>query len=91
MPAATQIIDAELRAADAIHTIDGLDFNAAGHLLGGHRSKESQAQTETDDMILEIELPSDDHVALLAWIGRIEQDKGPLPPETRVLSQNLSA
>jgi hypothetical protein len=44
MAAATAISDAELRAADAIHTIDPYDRNAAGHQLWGHRSQESQVQ-----------------------------------------------
>jgi hypothetical protein len=90
MPTAMAISDAALREADAIHTIDPQDRNAAGHQLWGHRSQESQ-QTESDEKILEIELPSDDHVALLALIDRIERVKGQLPPDVEVLRRNLSS
>ena len=41
--------------------------------------------------ILEIALPSDDHVALLALIDRIEAAKGRLPPDVVVLRRNLSS
>jgi hypothetical protein len=90
MPAVTSISDTELRAADAIHTIDPQDRNAAGHQLWGNRSKESQVQ-ESDQKILEVKLPSDDHVALLALIDRIERVKGRLPPDVEVLRRNLSS
>ena len=91
MPTAAQISEAEFATADAIHTIDPNDRNAAGHQLWGNRSKESQALTETDETILEIELPSDDHVGLLALIHRIERAKGRLPPDVDVLRRNLSS
>lgn len=90
MPATATITDAQLRAADAIHTIDPNDPNAAGHQLWGHRSQRSQV-AETDEKILEIALPSDDHVALLALIDRIERVKGRLPPDVEVLRKNLSS
>jgi hypothetical protein len=88
--AAVSVSDAELSLADAIHTIDPHDPNAAGHQLWGHRSQES-AQVQTDQRILEIELPSDDHVALLGLIDRIERVKGELPPDVEVLRRNLSS
>lgn len=89
MPPAMSVSDAELRAADAIHTIDPDDPNAAGHQLWGHRSQQSQVQPQPGETTLEISLPSDDHVALLALIDRIELAKGELPPDVRVLRRNL--
>ena len=91
MPAATSISDLELRQADAIHTFDPYDPHTAGHQLWGHRSQESQVQADSEHTILEIELPSDDHVALLALIDRIERVKGELPPDVQVLRRNLSS
>ena len=90
MATAASISDTDLRQADAIHTFDPQDENAAGHQLWGHRSQESQVQ-EVDRAILEIPLPSDDHVALLALIDRIERVKGQLPPDVEVLRKNLSS
>ena len=90
MPATATITDAQLRAADAIHTIDPSDPNAAGHQLWGHRSQRSQV-AETDEKILEIALPSDDHVSLLSLIDRIERVKCRLPPDVEVLRKNLSS
>jgi hypothetical protein len=86
----TLISDSDLKHADGIHTIDPNDSNAAGHQLWGHRSQESQAQTSNDGKVVEIALPSDDHVALLALINRIEKVKGRLPPDVNVLRRNLS-
>jgi len=84
------ISDDELKAADGIHTFDPADLNAAGHQLWGNRTQESDAQTNTDARIVELPLPSDDHVALLALISRIEKVKGRLPPDVEVLRKNLS-
>jgi len=91
MRTASIISDMELKAADGIHTLDPNDLHAAGHQLWGHRSEESQAQTSTDPKVVEIALPSDDHVALLALIGRVEKVKGRLPPDVEVLRRNLSS
>jgi hypothetical protein len=90
MQTAMSISDAELRAADAIHTIDPHDPNAAGHQLWGNRSAQSQIQPDPGRTIVEIALPSDDHVSLLALIDRIERAKGELPPDVRVLRRNLA-
>ena len=91
MRRADTISDAELAAADGIHTVDPNDANAAGHQLWGHRSAASQeGRSEPDKLILEIALPSDDHVALLALIARIEKAKGSLPPDVAVLRKNLA-
>jgi hypothetical protein len=90
MAAITTISDAELKRADAIHTVDPQDPHAAGHQLWGHRSQQSQVEPHVDEHIVEIELPSDDHVALLALIDRIERIKGKLPPDVNVLRRNLS-
>ena len=90
MPAANSVSDAQLREADAIHTVDPQDPNAAGHQLWGHLSKKSQVQPDSDQKILELRLLSDDHVALLALIDRIERVKGQLPPDVEVLRRNLS-
>jgi hypothetical protein len=87
MRAYQQITDAELRAADAIHTRDPADPNAAGHQLWGHQTAESQPNA--DARIVEIALPSDDHAALLGLIDRIEKIKGRLPPDVAVLRKNL--
>ena len=85
------ITDAELRAAEAIHTRDPADGQAAGHQLWGAKSQESRTDLETvDPSILEVALLSDDHVALLAFIDRIERVKGKLPVATAVLRKNLS-
>lgn len=75
MQTAMSVSDAELQAADAIHTIDPSEANAAGHQLWGHRSQKSQVQPQPEERIVEIALPSDDHVALLALIDRIERAK----------------
>jgi hypothetical protein len=91
MLANTEISDADLRQADAIHTIDPNDPHAAGHQLWGHQSKKSQVEPDPNQRILEIALPSDDHVALLALIDRIERIKGRLPPDVEVLRRNLSS
>lgn len=91
MPAVSSVSDAELEQAQAIHTVDPQDRNAAGHQLWGHRSEKSQAGTENDEYVLEIALPSDDHVALLGLIDRIERIKGRLPPDVEVLRGNLSS
>ena len=91
MPAATRISDARIRDADAIHTVDPHDRNAAGHQLWGHRSEQSVALPDSDHKILEVELPSDDHVALLALIDHIERIKGRLPPDVEILRRNLSS
>src|SRR5205823_1233636 len=90
MPATAFVSDADLREADAIHTVDPNDPHAAGHQLWGHRSQESQVQN-SGQKIIELELPSDDHVALLALIDRIERIKGRLPPDVEVLRRNLSS
>jgi hypothetical protein len=90
LPSADRISDEGLRAAEGIHTFDPADPNAAGHQLWGHRSKESQAPAEGYEKVVEIALPSDDHVALLALIARIERVKGRLPPDVEVLRRNLS-
>ena len=89
MRSASVIADEDIRAADGIHTVDPLDTNAAGHQLWGHRSQKSQSSE--DKLVLEIALPSDDHVALLALIARIEKLKGQLPPDVEVLKRNLSS
>jgi hypothetical protein len=91
MRTASQISDSELMHADGIHTVDPNDRHAAGHQLWGHRSEESQAQTSNDRRVVEISLPSDDHVALLALIGRVESVKRQLPPDVEVLRRNLSS
>jgi hypothetical protein len=90
MATTTTISDAELGQADAIHTTDPHDPHAAGHQLWGHRSQQSQVQAQTDENVIEIELPSDDHVSLLALIDRIERVKGQLPPDVQVLRRSLS-
>jgi hypothetical protein len=91
MATVTSISDFQLRQADSIHTFDPQDPHAAGHQLWGHRSQESQIDPNPEQSILEIELPSDDHVALLALINRIERAKGSLPPDVKVLRRNLSS
>jgi hypothetical protein len=91
MRAVTALSDDEISEADAIHTADPHDPNAAGHQLWGHRSIASQAVLDSDEVVLEVGLPSDDHVALLALIDRIERVKGRLPPDVEVLRRNLSA
>jgi hypothetical protein len=91
MPAGTTITDADIKDAAAIHTVDPRDPNAAGHQLWGHRSERSVAQQDNDHKILEIDLPSDDHVALLSLIDHIERVKGRLPPDVEVLRRNLSS
>jgi hypothetical protein len=85
------VSDRDLKDADGIHTVDPHDANAAGHQLWGHRSQESQAQTTNDRRVIEISLPSDDHVALLALTARVERVKGRLPPDVEVLRRNLSS
>jgi hypothetical protein len=85
------ISDADIRDADAIHTVDPHDSNAAGHQLWGHQSEKSVALPASGQKLVEIELPSDDHVALLALIDRIERIKGKLPPDVEVLRRNLSS
>jgi hypothetical protein len=85
------VSDSELQDAEGIHTVDPNDSHAAGHQLWGHRSEESQAQTSNDRTVVEIALPSDNHVALLALIERVERVKGRLPPEVEVLRRNLSS
>jgi hypothetical protein len=89
MRTAAAIADQEIRNAEGIHTVDPQDPNAAGHQLWGHRSKKSLATN--DQNVLEIALPSDDHVALLALIARIEKLKGQLPPDVQVLRRNLAS
>jgi len=91
MQFASTISDQELRQADAIHTFDPADEQAAGHQLWGHESAKSQAKTANDGQVVEIALSSDDHVALLALIDRIERLKGSLPPDVTVLRRNLSS
>jgi hypothetical protein len=91
MATATSISDAELGQADAIHTYDPQDPNAAGHQLWGHRSQDSQVDDDGDQSIVEVALPSDDHLALLTLIDRIERVKGTLPPDVQVLRRNLSS
>jgi hypothetical protein len=91
MPSVSDVSDLELKQADGIHTVDPHDTHAAGHQLWGHRSEESQAGTRNDRKVVEIALPSDDHVALLALIGRVEKAKGRLPPDIEVLRRNLSS
>jgi hypothetical protein len=91
MRTASSISDSELKVAEGIHTVDPQDPTAAGHQLWGHRSQKSQAQTGNDKKVIEIALPSDDHVALLALIARIEKVKGELPPDVVVLRRNLSS
>jgi hypothetical protein len=85
------ISDRELSEAEAIHTFDPADPNAAGHQLWGDRSQKSNADNDDDAKIAEIPLASDDHVALLALISRIEKVKGQLPPDVEVLRRNLSS
>jgi len=80
----------ELKLADGIHTVYPNDTQAAGHQLWGHHSEESQAQTSNHRKVVEIALPSDDQVALLALIARVEKVKGRLPPDIEVLRRNLS-
>jgi hypothetical protein len=77
-----------LIAAEAIHTRDPADPNAAGHQLWGHQSAESQPNDVAN--ILEVALPSDDHQALLQLIARIERLKGKLPPDVVILRRNLN-
>jgi len=91
MPSASTVSDQELLQADGIHTVDPADPHAAGHQLWGHESVKSQAKTANDGFVVEIQLPSDDHVALLALIDRIERVKGKLPPDVVVLRHNLSS
>jgi hypothetical protein len=91
MRAASAFSDAELMEADGIHTIDPNDPNAAGHQLWGHRSEKSQVQKASDQKIVEVQLLSDDHIALLGLIDRIERLKGQLPPDVAVLRRNLSS
>jgi hypothetical protein len=88
MRTSTEIPDAELRAAEAIHTRDPADPNAAGHQLWGHQTTVSQPNDMAN--IVEIALLSDDHQALLGLIARIERIKGGLPPDVAVLRRNLS-
>ena len=88
---ATVVYDAELQGADAIHTVDPQDPDAAGHELWGHHSEKSQVQPDNSQRIVEVPLPSDDHVALLALIDRIEVLKGSLPPDIEVLRRNLAS
>lgn len=91
MIALSSLTDVELRDADGIHTVDPFDPNAAGHQLWGHRSQESQTPADREHRVVEIALPSDDHVALLALIDRIERVKGKLPPDVEVLRGNLAS
>ena len=91
MRATPVISDFDLREADAIHTFDPDESNAAGHQLWGHKSQASDVQESDDARIVEIPLPSDDHVALLALIAQIEKEKGRLPPDVEVLRRNLSS
>lgn len=91
MRAPDLITDAELAAAEAVHTRDPADHQAAGHQLWGNKTAESQADPENiDPRILEVTMPSDDHVALLAFIDRLERVKKKLPPDVAVLRRNLS-
>jgi hypothetical protein len=85
------ISDAELQAATAIHTCDPNDSHAAGHQLWGDQTVRSQGDpTKLDPGILEVALPSDDHVALLQFIERIAQVKKSLPPDVVELRKNLA-
>jgi hypothetical protein len=85
------ISDAELQAATAIHTSDPSDPQAAGHQLWGNQTAQSQGDpTKLDPRIVEVALPSDDHVALLQLIERIALMKKSLPPDVVELRKNLS-
>jgi hypothetical protein len=88
MRAPAVISDHELSEAEGIHTFDPTDPNAAGHQLWGNKTQESAAQINADSRIVEIPLSSDDHVALLALISRIEKVKGKLLPDVEVLRTN---
>jgi hypothetical protein len=91
MQSPSEITDAELATATGIHTCDPGDPTAAGHQLWGHRSEKSQAETGNDKLVVEVALASDDHVALLEFISRVERLKGRLPPDVQVLRRNLSS
>jgi len=85
------ISDAEIQSATAIHTMDPGDLNAAGHQLWGAQTVRSQGDpTKLDPGILEVALPSDDHVGLLQFIERIANLKKSLPPDVVELRKNLS-
>lgn len=91
MRTADSISDVELRNATAIHTIDPADPNAAGHQLWGRQTSRSQGNPENmDPGILEVALPSDDHVGLLQFIERIARVKKELPPDVVELRKNLA-
>jgi hypothetical protein len=91
MRAPDLISDNELREATAIHTMDPGYPDAAGHQLWGAKTSRSQADpSQPDPGILEVVLPSDDHVALLAFIERIARVKKDLPPDVVELRKNLS-
>jgi hypothetical protein len=91
MRAANLISDDELRQATAIHTIDPTHPDAAGHQLWGTKTSRSKSHPEhPDPTILEVALPSDDHVALLQFIERIARIKKELPPDVVELRKNLS-
>lgn len=91
MQTSSVISDQKLREADGIHTFDPADPHAAGYQLWGNKSQKSDAYTNDAAKLVEIPLPSDDHVALLALIARIEKAKGGLPPDVEVLRRNLSS
>jgi hypothetical protein len=91
MRAPELITDAEIRTATAIHTTDPGEPSAAGHQLWGNQTAKSQGDpAKLDAGILEIQLPSDDHVGLLQLIERIAHIKKDLPPDVVELRKNLS-
>ncbi len=91
MRAPDLISDVEIRDATAIHTIDPSDPNAAGHQLWGAKTSRSQSDpSQPDPGIVEVALPSDDHVALLQFIERLARIKRELPPDVVELRKNLS-
>jgi len=90
MRAANLITDVEILDATAIHTIDPSDPNAAGHQLWGTKTSRSQSDpSHPDPQIVEVALPSDDHVALLQFIERLARVKQSLPPDVVELRKNL--
>jgi hypothetical protein len=92
MRAPDLISDREIKEAHGIHTLDPRDPNAAGHHLWGDRSARSEPTPETPDpSLLAIALDSDDHVALLNLIARIERIKGTLPPDVKEMRKNLAS
>lgn len=90
MTSVMSLSDSEIKHAIGIFTLDPTDPDAAGHHLWGERpSIASDELPEDKHPALEIELPSDDHIALLKLIDRIERVKGSLPPDVVVLRANL--